>query len=96
MSKNFKDFVDEKISELDGYNKDNLQSIQELIRYTIDFYHLKSYEEVEETEFKTIKVLHLHSIIEENLLSKIIEISLNGDSSLSVEAVYKGHVIRYY
>jgi hypothetical protein len=88
--------VNETISQLENFDYDNLECIKKVVRKTIDFYKLKSHEEVEKTDLGIIRVLHLHSIAEENLLSKIVEFSLNGDSDLSIEGVYKGHIIRNF
>ncbi len=96
MSKNLNDFVNETVRKLDNYDEENLETLKELVRKAIDFYNLKSREEIETTDLGTLKVLHLHSIIEENLLSKVIELAIKGDFYLSVEAVYEGHIIRYY
>lgn len=96
MNKSLPDFVKETIIQLENFDDGNLECIQEVVRKAIDFYKLKSREEVQETDLGEIRLLHLISVIEENLLSKIIEQSILGDNDLNIEALYKGHIIRYY
>lgn len=69
---------------------------KKVIRKAIDVYNLKSYEEAEETHFGIIQFLHIHSIMEENILSKIVGVSRNSKTELDIEVVYEGHVIRDY
>lgn len=68
---------------------------EKVMRKAIDFYHLKSYEEVE-THLGSVRFLHVHSIIEENMLSKMIVVIRNGKTDLDIEDVYAGHVVREY
>lgn len=69
---------------------------EKVIRKAIDFYHLKTYEEVEETHVGSVRFLHVHSIMEENMLSKIVVVIRNGETDLDIEGVYEGHVVREY
>lgn len=94
MSKSLNDFVNEAINN--DFKEDDIEAMKDLVRKAVQYFNLKSREEAELTETGFIRVLHLASIIEENLLSKIIELSLKDDSHLSVEEVYEGKVIRYY
>ncbi|UCZ53912.1 DUF6407 family protein [Bacillus shivajii] len=88
------EFVNQAIKKYD-FSKDHVETNRALVREAIEFYQLKSYEEVEITKEGTNRILHLHSIMDENLLSKIIELAIKSNPP-SVEAVYNGRVIRYY
>ncbi|QOY36592.1 DUF6407 family protein [Anaerobacillus isosaccharinicus] len=94
MSKSLNDFVDETIKY--DFKEDDVEAMKDIVRKAVQYFNLKSREEAELIETGFIRVLHLASIIEENLLSKIIELSLKSDSHLSVEEVYEGKVIRKY
>ncbi|UHA58627.1 DUF6407 family protein [Metabacillus litoralis] len=96
MKTNLTDFVIETIKEISNFNYENVECIKRVIRKAIDVYHLKSYEEVEETQTGVIRFLHIHSMLEENILSKIVEVSRNSETTLDIEGVYEGHVIRDY
>lgn len=96
MSSNLKDFVKMTVAGMDNFNEKNLECIKEVVTEAIDFYKLKSYEEVEESRLGKIKFLHINSIMEENLLSKIAEISMGIDQGYYIEDVYEGRVIREY
>lgn len=93
---NLIDFVTEAMGEISDFDYRNMECIKKVVRKAIDVYQLNSYEEMEETKLGTIRFLHIHSIIEENLLSKIVEISINSETELNIEGVYEGHVIRDY
>lgn len=88
-------FVSEAQKEA-GFDCKQTECLQNLIKKAIEFYNLASYELVEITEAGTTRILYLHSIAEENLLTKIIEIAKTIETSTTVEAVYHGHVIRNY
>lgn len=94
MSKSLNNFVNEAIRN--GFKEDDVEALKDLIRKAVQYYNLKSREEAELTETGIVRVLHLASIIEENLLSKIIELSQKDNCHVSVEEVYEGKVIRYY
>jgi hypothetical protein len=96
MDTNLIDFVIETIEEISKFDYDNLECIKRVIRKAIDVYNLKSYEEVEVTQTGVIRFLHIHSMMEENILSKIVEVSRNSETALDIEGVYEGHVIRDY
>lgn len=96
MSSNLNDFVKTTVGGMDNFNKKNLECIKEVITEAIDFYKLKSYEEIEESQSGKIKFLHIHSIMEENLLSKIAEIAMGLNEGFNIEDVYEGFVIREY
>jgi hypothetical protein len=93
---NLIDFVIETIREINNFDCENKDCLKKIIRKAIDVYNLKSYEEIEENHLGVIRFLHIHSIIEENLLSKIVEASINCETELNIEGVYEGHVIRNY
>ena len=96
MNSNLQDFVRTTVDRMDNFDEKNLECIKEVVVEAIDFYKLKSFEEVEESQLGKIKFLHIHSIVEENLLSKIAEISMGLDQGYYIEDVYEGRVIREY
>ncbi|MEG7336298.1 DUF6407 family protein [Bacillus sp. 0102A] len=96
MAANLTDFVTETIEEMSPFDHENIECVKKVMRKAIDFYHLKSYEEVEETHLGSVRFLHIHSIIEENMLSKMIVVTRNGKTDLDIEDVYAGHVVREY
>lgn len=96
MRSNLTDFVYATIKEINNFNDEDLECIKKVIRKAINAYHLKSYEEIEETQYGMIRFLHIHSMMEENLLSKIVEVATNREIELDIESVYKGHIIREY
>lgn len=96
MNSNLQDFVKNTVDGMDNFDEKNLECIKEIVTEAIDFYKLKSYEEVEESQLGKIRFLHIHSIMEENLLSKIAEIAMGIDNGYYIEDVYEGHVIREY
>lgn len=65
------------------------QSIKELISSAITYYELSSvYNREEET-------LYIASMVEENMLAKIIFLATEGDEE-SIESVYDSRVVRCY
>ncbi|MCA1031152.1 DUF6407 family protein [Bacillus timonensis] len=96
MSANLTDFVKNTIAGINNYEKDNLECNRELVRKAIEFYKMQSYEEVETTEQGTTKLLHVRSMAEENLLSKIVDIALERENECGIEEVYESRVIREY
>ncbi|MEI1419912.1 DUF6407 family protein [Bacillus cabrialesii] len=96
MESNLIDFVTKTIEEMSAFDRENMECLKKVTRKAIDFYHLKSYEEVEETHLGSVRFLHIHSIMEENMLSKMIVVSRNGKTDLDIEDVYAGHVVREY
>ncbi|MDG5785973.1 DUF6407 family protein [Evansella sp. AB-P1] len=93
---NLQDFVNETINEIENFDTKNEECIKEVVRKAIVFYKLHSYEEIEETDEGTICLIYLHSIIEENLLSKIVAFAIDSDVHLDVEGLYQGKVIRNF
>jgi len=89
-------FVIETTRTIVNFDGENIEDIKKVIRNALEFYNLHSYEEFETTELGSIRFLHVHSMIEENLLSKIVEIAMNGEGDLNIEGLYKGHIIRNY
>lgn len=96
MDSNLVDFVKKAIGDISKFDSTNSECITKVVRRAIDFYRLKSFEEVEENNLGTIRFLHIHSIVEENLLSKIVEISTNNERDITIESLYDGRVIRGY
>jgi hypothetical protein len=94
MSNSLNDFVNQAVTK--DFKEGDIEAFKDLVRKAVEYFNLKSREEAEVTEAGIVRVLHLASIIEENLLSRIIELSLKSDRPLSVEGVYEGQVIRYY
>ncbi|MGD6777990.1 DUF6407 family protein [Sutcliffiella horikoshii] len=96
MSTSLNDFVQKTVEALDHFDKNNTDCIKDVVREAINFYKLNSYEEVEETNEGTRRFLYIHSMMEENLLSKVVELSVGIDRDLYLEEVYQSFVIRQY
>ncbi|PLR89367.1 DUF6407 family protein [Bacillus halotolerans] len=96
MGASITDFVTKTIEEMTLFDRENMECMKKVIRKAIHFYHLKSYEEVEETHLGSVRFLHVHSMMEENMLSKIIAVTRNGTTDLDIEGVYEGFVVREY
>ncbi|MCC8353554.1 MULTISPECIES: DUF6407 family protein [Bacillus] len=96
MGVSITDFVTKTIEEMSSFDRENMECMKKVIRKAIHFYHLKSYEEVEETHLGSVRFLHVHSMMEENMLSKIVAVTRNGTTDLDIEGVYEGFVVREY
>ncbi|MDG0767383.1 DUF6407 family protein [Bacillus halotolerans] len=96
MGASITDFVTKTIEEMTLFDRENMECMKKVIRKAIHFYHLKSYEEVEETHLGSVRFLHVHSMMEENMLSKIVAVTRNGTTDLDIEGVYEGFVVREY
>ncbi|MCY7917429.1 DUF6407 family protein [Bacillus vallismortis] len=96
MASNVTDFVTKTIEEMSPFDRENMECMKKIIRKAIDYYHLRSYEEVEETHLGSIRFLHIHSMMEENMLSKMVVVTRNGKTDLVIEDVYEGYVVREY
>ncbi|MBJ7573064.1 MULTISPECIES: DUF6407 family protein [Bacillus] len=96
MGVSITDFVTKTIEEMSSFDRENMECMKKVIRKAIHFYHLKSYEEVEETQLGSVRFLHVHSMMEENMLSKIVAVTRNGTTDLDIEGVYEGFVVREY
>ncbi|UTL72938.1 DUF6407 family protein [Bacillus halotolerans] len=96
MGVSITDFVTKTIEEMGSFDRENMECMKKVIRKAIHFYHLKSYEEVEETQLGSVRFLHVHSMMEENMLSKIVAVTRNGTTDLDIEGVYEGFVVREY
>ncbi len=96
MNKNIYTFVNETIEDTIGFDSRSRECIRGLIRKAIDFYKLNSYEEIEETEDVKIHTIHIDSMIEENLLSKVVEHSINSQHDIDIEDIYNGKIYRHY
>ncbi|MEB1809300.1 MAG: DUF6407 family protein [Bacillaceae bacterium] len=94
MKKHIDQFVRETTSRMTEFNVKNNDHLKKVIREALAYYEMKSHEEVEETEQGTIEYLYIHSMIEENLLSKVITQTINDDFDHSIEEIYQGYVIR--
>ncbi|BDG78458.1 hypothetical protein BSF_01870 [Bacillus subtilis] len=96
MGVSITDFVTKTIEEMSSFDRENMECMKKVIRKAIHFYYLKSYEEVEETQLGSVRFLHVHSMMEENMLSKIVAVTRNGTTDLDIEGVYEGFVVREY
>ncbi|ART75094.1 hypothetical protein B4U37_03110 [Sutcliffiella horikoshii] len=96
MSTSLNDFVQKTVEAMDHFDKNNMDCVKDVVRDAINFYKLNSYEEVEETNEGTTRSLYIHSMVEENLLSKVVELSVGTDRDLYLEEVYQSFVIRQY
>lgn len=92
----FVNFVQESIHHIKGFDSTNSEDIKEVIRLAINHYGFKTEEKVETTEVGKIEVIHLASIVEENMLSKIAELACGHEEETSIEVIYKGYVVRNY
>ncbi|WP_433745799.1 DUF6407 family protein [Falsibacillus pallidus] len=90
------EFVRMTISEMNGFDKDHKEGIQQIIAKAIEVYQLKSYEEVEDTHEGRVRFIYIDSMMEENMLAKIIDVSTEGDPDWTIESVYDSRVIREY
>ena len=89
QKKSFIQFVeDAKSGDLYSHS---LNQIQDLVQSAIDYYDLKSFIQLNIAEEK--KVLHIVSMAEENILTKIVQIAI-GNEDITVEFVFEGYVIR--
>lgn len=96
MNKNIYTFVSETIEHTKGFDPTDRECIRGIIRKAIDFYKLGSYEEIEKTDKGNIHTIHIDSMIEENLLSKVVEHSMFPETDIDIEVVYNGKVYRHY
>ncbi|MCY7894809.1 DUF6407 family protein [Bacillus vallismortis] len=96
MASNVTDFVTKTIEEMSPFDRENMKDMKKIIRKAIDYYHMQSYEEVEETHLGSIRFLLIHSMMEENMLSKMVVVTRNGKTDLVIEDVYEGYVVREY
>ena len=96
MRTSLKDFVQNTVKAIDHFDKNNMDCIKNIVREAINFYKLNSYKEVEETNEGTRRFLYIHSMMEENLLSKVVELSVGIDRDIFLEEVYQSFVIRQY
>ncbi|WP_216831816.1 DUF6407 family protein [Alkalihalobacterium elongatum] len=94
MKKNIEQFVNEVTSHINEVNEVDMSNIKEVVRKAISYYELKSYEEREQTKQGTSDYLYIHSMIEENMLSKIVTRTINDGNDHYIEEVYQGCVIR--
>lgn len=85
-----KQFVLEKIQNVEDFDAKNKNSIKEVIRLAIEDFRFKTRERVEE---EGCEVLYLASNVEENLLSKIAGFALGNEDEINIESVYEGYVI---
>ena len=53
-----------KIEEMSIFDSENIECTKKVSSKAIEFYHLKSYEEVEEAHLGSVRFLHVHSIME--------------------------------
>ncbi|MCT2536327.1 DUF6407 family protein [Aquibacillus koreensis] len=93
---NFQDFVTKEITKISDFDHNKLDSIRELVRKAIEYYELDSFEEVEKTESTNRRYLHIYSMMEENVLSKIVKLALDHNGEHDIESVYEGYIIRDY
>ncbi|KPB05983.1 DUF6407 family protein [Bacillus sp. CHD6a] len=96
MSANLQDFVQHTMVRMEHFDPQNVDCIKKLVKEAIHFYKLNSYQEEEETVEGTTEFLYIHSMMEENLLSKVVELSMGTNKGFDIEEVYKGCVIREY
>jgi len=64
LDSNLTDFIMKTIEEMSIFDSENIECIKKVSSKAIEFYHLKSYEEVEENHLRSVRFLHVHSIME--------------------------------
>lgn len=96
MNKNIYSFVNEVLEGASGFDSSDKGCIRGIIRKAIKFYRLKSYEEAEQTDTSIIYILHIDSMIEENVLTKVVELVVSPGTDRGIEFVYDGKVYRHY
>ncbi|MBB6454919.1 Na+/phosphate symporter [Salirhabdus euzebyi] len=92
----FDQFVQQRILEKKNYNSHNYQDIKDIIKQGIHYYQLNSAEKLHDTEEGKKEVLYIHSMMEENILSKIATLASNNDGEINIEAIYEGYIVRNY
>jgi hypothetical protein len=93
---NLEDFIKEQKDKIVNFNPSNLDHLRNMVTLGIDSFKLKSFEEVEDMNGENSNFLYVHSMAEENLLTKIIQLSFDYESELTIEDVYHGQIIRQY
>ncbi|ARK29782.1 DUF6407 family protein [Halalkalibacter krulwichiae] len=96
MTTHLQAFVVDAKRQIKGFDEQNVECIREIVRKSMAFYQMKSYEEVEETQFGRVHSLHLHSMMEENVLAKVVKLAMNQEEGLSLEELYNSHISRHY
>jgi hypothetical protein len=93
---NLDGFIREQKGKLENFNPSSLAHLRNMVTLGIDSFKLKSYEEVEKINHEETRFLYVNSMAEENLLTKMIQLSFEHESELTIEDVYKGRIIRKY
>ncbi|MBM7663091.1 hypothetical protein JOC85_003917 [Bacillus mesophilus] len=93
---NLEDFIKEYKGSIKNFNPSNIEHLRSMITSGVDSFNLKSFEEVEDIEGEDRSFLYVHSMAEENLLTKMIQLSFDHNSELTIEDVYQGRIIRQY
>ncbi|MFN7251416.1 MAG: DUF6407 family protein [Anaerobacillus sp.] len=91
-----KQFVLNKIENINGFDTETSNCIKKVIRSTIKDFEFRSVVKVEETEAGRCEILYLASAVEEKLLSKIAEFAIGTEEETSIESIYEGYVVRNY
>ena len=87
-------FTEEALLHLNIFDAANMSCVKEVIKLAITYYELKSEERVELVEGRNIEVLYLHSMMEENILTKVVELTTGKKDEITIEAVYNGSIVR--
>ncbi|WP_456275345.1 DUF6407 family protein [Bacillus sp. AK128] len=93
---NFEEFISQYSKKFKNIDPSNLDLIKELVNLAIDSFKLKSFVEVEVVNNQENSFLYVHSMAEENSLSKIVQLAIGDGSDLSIEEVFRGQIIRQY
>ncbi|KHF40614.1 DUF6407 family protein [Halalkalibacter okhensis] len=91
--KSFKEFAEEVIQARGHFDASNHYHLRDIVHKAIDYYQLKSFVQVEIIGNRRIETLHLASIVEENMLLRLAEITGNMDEC-SLEVIYDSCVVR--
>ncbi|ADU28816.1 DUF6407 family protein [Evansella cellulosilytica] len=88
------EFVINVTKDRETFNSSDMEQIKEILRLAMSYYELRSKEVNELHEGNHSSVLYLDSIMEENILLKVVEIASHSDDQLSLEQIYESKVVR--
>lgn len=83
-------FVQEASKSLPNFDPKNDNIIKELIVKAIEYYQLQT------VVGEEMKVIYINSMAEENILSRLVELTRGEGSEMSIESLYEGCIVRNY
>ncbi|WP_078553645.1 DUF6407 family protein [Bacillus alkalicellulosilyticus] len=93
---NIQQFVKDSIETITSYQSDNKENVKHIVKSALKTFPLKSHEQTEVVANQEVVIIYLHSIMEENILTKIVQEASENMENLDIEALYEGRVIRNY